>query len=692
MNQIQVIENQHLEEILELLKNEFHSLKTDIKDIEDEYSSQLREASEEARQDYAVEIIKGANKMMEHRDYVFKRNYVERMESQINTPYFARIDFLLKDTKSPMIIYIGKHSFLNKDLKYRISDWRAPISSLYYNYQEPQQNVKYEFDVPIKYQPWKIDHKIIKGSLNLRRNIDIAFQKITGIYDNNLRVDLLSEAIRKKTGGILEDIIKTIQAGQNEIIRANPYKVNIIQGTAGSGKTTVAIHRISYLFYTFKNEIKEDNTLLLSSSKVLVNYVSKTLPELEIYSLTRNTLPGQIIEIFKSNKLDFPEANFTKRRNGNWNENIKEIQNKIDRFSNEYKQKIHEELKTKTYYKEFNIERQLQRMANRPIFYQLKSINEDIKNEISELNEGFEKGNLIISRKIETLTTAAKELDKILKGFKPIEMYDKFVGLKKFDKRNIDIDEISIMYILIDNLFGLDQIKYKQIVVDEGQDLSLINYLAIKNMSEGIGITILGDLNQATEDEQGIKSWNDIEEIFAKENINYHEIKISYRTTKQIIELAKSILQKFPQFKHLPEPFRREGEKPIIKNFETKINLLNEVAQDIQNLQKDEQPKSIGIIEPNPNELDNTAHLLKSLNINYTLIDERFEDFESSGIYLIPQSLVKGLEFDTVFIIDPNDKAYPKTPQGAKRLFVSCTRSINKLFIYGIKKTNSLLA
>lgn len=691
MDTIQSLENKHLNHVLELLKDEYSSLQADVKQIENEYAAQLKEASETARQDDAVEIIKAANKMMDHRDYVFKRDLIERMASQINTPYFARIDFTMSDTKSKMVIYIGKHSFLPKDLNYRISDWRAPVSSLYYNYQEPQQNVKYEFDVPLKYQPWKIDHKVIRGDLNLRRNIDIAFQKITGIYDNNLRVDLLSEAIKHKTGGILEDIVKTIQAGQNEIIRASPYRVNIIQGTAGSGKTTVAIHRISYLFYTFKDEIREDNTLLISSSKVLVNYVSKTLPELEIYSLTRNTLAGLIIEIFKSNKLDFSEANFTKKRNGNWDEKIAIIQEKIKNFSEEYKLKIHNELKVKSYYKELNIERQIQRMESRPVFYQLKSINDDIKNEISELNEGFGKGNLIISRKIDDLVLASKEIDKLLSGFKPIEIYNQFIGLKKFDKRNIDIDELSIMYILTDKLFGLDQIRYKQIIVDEGQDLSLINYLAVKNMSENNGLTILGDLNQATDDELSIKNWETLSEIFVKDNITYHEIKISYRTTKQIINLARSILEKFPRFRHLPEPFRREGETPLLKNFETKIDLLCEIAKQIKELQKEGRPKSIGIIEPTQNEIDNTAHILKSLDIKYISVDEKFDDFESSGVYLVPQVLVKGLEFDTVFIVDPNERTYPNTEQGAKRLFVACTRPINRLFIYGIKTTNRLL-
>ncbi len=691
MSTIQEIENKHLNKILEILKDEFASIKADIKSIEDDYSKRLKEASEEAKQDEAVEIIKLANKTMQNRDYIFKRNYIERMEAQINTPYFARIDFDMEGSTTPYIIYIGKHSFLPKDATHRISDWRAPISSLYYNYQEPQKNAKYEFDVPVKYQPWKIDHKIIHGDLNLRRNIDIVNQKISGIYDNNLRVDLLSEAIKKKTGGILEDIIKTIQKGQNEIIRSNPYKLNVIQGTAGSGKTTVAIHRISYLFYTFKDEIREDNTLLLSSSKVLVNYVAKTLPELEIYSLTRNTLPGQIIEIFKSNKLDFHDANFTKKRNGNWaGTNINEINKKMAKFANMYKEKIHAELKTKKYYEEFNIERQIFRMQQRPAFYQLKSINEDIKNEIKELNESFGKSNLIIARKIGQLELAEKELSKMLKAFKPVEIYDEFVGLEKFDKKNIDIDELSIIYLLIDKLYGLEQIKYKQVIVDEGQDLSLINYLAIQNLSEGLGITILGDLNQSTEDEMGLKDWTDLEEIFAKDDISYHEIKISYRTTKQIITHAKSILQKFPTFKHLPEPFRREGETPKIANFKNKIDLLSQISQDIENINKDGNQRSIGIIEPNPNQFDDTAHLLKSLNINYVIVDEKFEDFNSSGIYLIPQSLVKGLEFDTVFIIDPNEKIFPKTPQGAKKLFVACTRSINRLFIYGINLTHLL--
>jgi len=431
---------------------------------------------------------------------------------------------------------------------------------------------------------------------------------------------------------------------------------------------------------------------LLSSSKVLVNYVSKTLPELEIYSLKRDTLQGLIIEILIENNIKFQTAWYSKERHGNIKDDVKSIQTRIEEYSKHYKAKILNELKSKKYFKELEMERQISRMQSRPVFYQLRSISENINEEIKDLNENHGKGNLLISNRIDKLEEAISDINKLFKKVDPIEIYTDFRGLSKFNKQSVDIDELSIMYLLIDNLFGLDQTKYKQVIVDEGQDLSLINYLAIKNLSEGLGITILGDLNQATQDEIGIKKWEDLEEIFAKDNITYHEIKISYRTTKQIIELAKSILQKFPQFKHLPEPFRREGEDPTIQNFKSKIDLLTQISKDIKTINSDNQQRSIGIIEPNPNELDDTAHLLKSLNIDYIVVDEKFDEFNSAGIYLIPQSLVKGLEFDTVFIVDPNENIFPKTPQGAKRLFVACTRSINRLFIYGIAKTNSLLS
>ncbi|PJA41188.1 hypothetical protein CO178_00755, partial [candidate division WWE3 bacterium CG_4_9_14_3_um_filter_34_6] len=638
---------------------------------------QLKEASETARQDDAVDIIKLANKTMKTRDYSFKKHFLKNLEGQIKSPYFARIDFTMKDFKNEITMYIGKHSYLPKTSKLKITDWRSPIASLFYNYQEPTKNAQYEFDIPQKHRPWIIDHRIIKGDLNLRRTIEIVEGEISGIYDNNLRVDLLSDAIKNKTGGILEDIIKTIQSGQNEIIRENPFNVTIVQGTAGSGKTTIAIHRISYLFYAHKKEINENNTLLLSSSKVLVNYVAKTLPELEIYSLDRNTLAGFMIEAILANSLEFAKIAHTSKYNNNINpSDVNSIIDKIASFANRLKEQTHKEFQSKSYYETLSINKYFNRMQNKPIYYQLKSIKENFEEEIAELKDGNEKGNIIIDNKINELKLAIKDINTIIKKFSVIKAYDDFRGFTKFDKNSIDIDELCIIYLITDAVYGLDGKKYKHIVVDEGQDLNLLNYKVIESLSDNGGFTILGDLNQATnaKNAHSIKKWDELSEIFAKSKISHHEIKTSYRNTKQITKFASSILQKFPEHIHLPEPFRREGENPEIKTFTDRNNIIYEIVNKISQINSDNAPKSIAIIETDFDQFDTTAHLLKSYNVNYIKVDELFEDFTQSGIYLVPEHLVKGLEFDTAFIIDPNEKLFPFNPNSAKRLFVCCTR------------------
>ena len=698
-SQVLKIETNRLSQTLRLLTSVFNSLKNEVGDLYKSYEEGLKDVAKELKRDDAVSAMSQLNKMMASKGYINKIRYLQRLKSQLPNPYFAKIVFSPKSQNNTNSYYLGRFSFIPQDKTYtdfQITDWRSPIASIYYNYPGPAKEVSYM--VPVNERMPYIMTEALKiiGELKLRRNIDIEDQKIIGIYDNNLKVDLLSMALEQRSGGALEDIVETIQEIQNEIIRSNPDKVCLVQGTAGSGKTTVAIHRISYLFYTYPKEIKEKNTLLLTTSKVLVNYVAKTLPELEVYELTRDTLLDYLRKLLNSKGVALHLENTQSKRNDNFlQKNTFEFIKKLEKYTDNYENKIINYLQKQEYSGLLNIKSYIEKSRNLPFFERIENLIEDFKADIEVYKIKENRGDITIENICKQTKKALSELSKLKKHFNPVKEYWTFLEQQNIKYRDkIDIDDISGIYYLYYLLTGstpLDGGKYAHIVVDEAQDLGILNYTVLRCLGTGSGFTILGDLNQATGDEAGIKHWEELNTVFGKENIDFYKIKVSYRTTKQIMIFARKILEKFSDFRYLPEPFHREGPLPVIKNFKDKAALLDTVVETIKALRKGGDNKSIGIVEIDPAKFEETKSYSKNEGLKYFIVDRDFENFTKTGVFLIPEGNVKGLEFDTVFVLNPNKNLYPNTAMSAKRLFVLCTRAINNLYIYHLGNLSELL-
>ncbi len=693
-------ERTHLAETLKLILKEKAMTDKAVRDLEKAYQEGLKKVSEESKSDDAVDLLKDLNKMMKEKDYVFKKRENDRLANQCNVPYFARLDFKPQKYKEPMVIYIGKYAFIPKDLSYRISDWRSPVASMYYNYTNPEPKAFYEFFVPEKYRPWIKQYKKIEGELLLRRNIEIENGELLAIYDNNLRIDLLSKELSEKSGGVLEDIVKTIQQEQDQIIRSDPFKVCVVQGTAGSGKTTIAIHRLAFLFYTYPDYLNENNTLLLSSSKVLVNYVSKVLPELEIYSLKRDTLISYTKEIFKENGYQYDSSIIVPLKSSKTGYiNSKEFVDKIVSYVSNEKEKILKEIKIlSNTHPNLNIERYLTRMSKTAPYELIDVLLTEFNEYMNDLTTEKRSGNITVERTIDDLKFVINKLQQKVKKYDPIEEYKKFLsseGMESsgFNEDKIDIDNFCGIYYLANKIKGIKPInkEFKHVVIDEAQDLGLLQFLAINTFSINNGFTILGDLNQSTISGGVIKSWEELEEIWTKEDINYFDIKVSYRTTKQIITLAGNILKKFKDFKYLPVPFSRDGQEPVLKEFRSREEIINEISANINELRMSGDHKAVGIIETDPTKLTETQKVFEENGIDVQIIDDKFENFDKTGIYLIPEELVKGLEFNSVYVIDPNDDIFPFDPHSAKRLFVCVTRAINRVAVYSVKNHKLLI-
>lgn len=694
-------EQKHLEKTIEPIKEEKIEVKKELKKLEKDYEEGIKEIAKEGRLDEKMEMLGALNKTMSSRSYEYKREkLLKRLESQVNNPYFARIDYTFKGDKHSSTFYIGRYAYL-PSTQYKIIDWRSPVASLYYNYNEPTENAKYSF---ILEDYGRRELKEVEGSIDLRRNLEIEKSKILAIYDNSLRVNLLATKIKEKSGGVLKDIVETIQHTQNLIIREDPYKVCIIQGTAGSGKTTISIHRISYILYTYKEEIKENNFLLFSSSKVLINYITSTLPELEIFALERDTLESYLYRTLNQNNFKLSKQITEKKDKHSIEKNKMQFINYLKKYCEEVEKDIVKELQKQHFYTELNYNTAFTRMGNLPLFERIKTVYTNTIGRQKDLTKELNKGNYTVEDELYYIDEAVKFLRNLNKEVEPIHLYGLILAeynrkqgtSVKFNKNKLNIDDLSALFIIARHFYRTtyNEKQFKQIVVDEAQDMGLINYYAIKNIYSynKIGYTILGDLNQSTKEYGKIQSWEDLDNIFNKEQIQFYEIKISYRTTKQIVDIARKVLSKIPDIKHLPHPFERDGEEPTFEKFTNKKDLIKKIANQVRELRKNGDDKAIGIIETDHEHMQETHKELIRSKVECKIIDDKFENFNGSDIYLVSEKLVKGLEFDTVFIIDPNNKEFKVEQTDAKRLFVCITRAINNLYIYSFNPLSKLLA
>jgi DNA helicase-2/ATP-dependent DNA helicase PcrA len=190
-----------------------------------------------------------------------------------NNPFFARIDLKDKDSGDLNFkpYYISKFGFFDDNLPALI-DWRAKLASVYYKYRYPQSNVSYE-----------VDGDIYTYDMNLKRTFEIDGGQVIKYFNNDIQLtenELIIEKIKNRTGGVLEDIVETIQESQMKIIENDPREVCIVQGCVGSGKSTVAIHKLSYIFFNYPQIVSPDRSILISKNRVLVDYLSSLFPKL----------------------------------------------------------------------------------------------------------------------------------------------------------------------------------------------------------------------------------------------------------------------------------------------------------------------------------------------------------------------------------------------------------------------------
>ncbi len=600
-----------------------------------------------------------------------KQKYFHKLLKIKSKPYFASI--VVKDEEEKLkTIYISLTYLKDNDLNNIIYDWRSPICSLYYD----NEIGPYQYTAP---------GGIYEGELLRKRQYKIENQKLLGVFDNSLNIDdeVLQEVLSNDSNETMKNVVNTIQQEQNKVIRNLEDNNLIVQGIAGSGKTTVALHRIAYLLYQIKS-LTSNNILIFSPNNIFTDYIKDVLPSLGEENTLQTTFNDYLSYYIKEYKevesfTDFI-ARYYKKDTPNYelikykqsDEIIKDIDSYLNDFINNtkcIKDIIETEFHTVT--KE-QINNYIFNKYNRlPLFERIDEISKKLS---FDFYEGKLNKKATFKKLIKDSLNIKKDIKEIYKNF----YKSKYCKFKLSDTEiNSFIKSKTIYYedaLLLSYIKGiLEGFPYeanvKQVVIDEAQDYNLLQYIIISKIFKKADFTILGDVNQNINPYYKYKSLNILKDIF-KENSTYIELLKTYRSSPEIINYTNKILN----LNHV-NAIRKTNNKPVIlrKNIN---NLKESLLIDINNLQ--EKYKSIAIITKDDDTKDRLFELLKN-DLKITKINTDTKNLKKDLI-IISAYLAKGLEFDSVISYTEKNNDYHENEKNL--LYVTCTRAQHELYIY----------
>lgn len=597
-----------------------------------------------------------------------KGKYFQRLFKIQNSPYFGSIIFEEENEPSKNI-YLGITHLEDKNKNYLIYDWRAPISSLFYDYEVGECS-------------YKAPEKIIKGNLKRKRQYKIEDGKIKHIFDNSINIDdsLLQEVLSNDGSEKMKNIVNTIQQEQNKIIRNVDDKSLIVQGIAGSGKTSVALHRIAFLLYKIEN-LSSKNVLIFSPNNVFSEYISNVLPELGEDNPSETTYANFLESCIKEYKsietftefiaryYTYKEKNIDLVKYKQSDEIIKDIEDyvlyliKNIKFTKNIEIDIFNEV-TKEQLKEL-----FERYDRFPLFTRITEISK-------KLSENYARGKLTLARSINKKILESMNIEKNYKKIYYNFYKSKFCKIKlsdneirKFVNKNKINYEDAIIFSYIKGL--LEGFNYnnmiKEIVVDEAQDYTLLQYKILSKIFKKSSFSILGDVNQTINPYYKYESLEQIKEVLDK--TKYLELTKTYRSSKEIIEYTNKILNlKFAS------AIRKDNNKPVL--FRKETNLKKQLLNDINYLKK--EYKSVAIITKDDEEANEIYNLLKDdINIGKITINE---EIFRKDLIVVPSYMAKGLEFDSVIVYNKINNIYKENEKYL--YYVACSRAQHELIIY----------
>lgn len=662
------------------------------------------------------------------RKYKFSYDTVNTLERMLQSPYFGRIDFVEAGEENAEQIYIGIQNLrMSKNLDILVYDWRAPISSMFYDFEIGLCN----YECPAG---------LINGQMLLKRQYKIENLNIVYMFDSSLSIndEMLKEILAKSTDNRMKTIVISIQREQNTVIRNSQDRILIVEGPAGSGKTSIALHRAAYLLYKYRDSIKSENILIFSPNHVFEDYISSVLPELGEENIQRSTFAHFFGSVFEPEyKIETMNQQIEYILSGYSDETrLRCIKFKaslqfltiLKKYVQQLENGIYEEFENLEYndaliisaedinllftkdYSRFPYAKRLEKLRQR-LFYLLEQCEEKQIKDLLEMNSqkihSITEQEVLANKKETTqyenlkneiikmtsfdICLLYENLFRNIQSFAQTEDLQEIGNLKssgiytirQLEQRIINYEDVApIIYLkaVLDTVGNTKSIKH--VIIDEAQDYTVTQYEIFKKVFGHCNMTVLGDVNQLVNGYMNIGGFDIIAEIFKSMNGKSISLTKSYRSSKEIADFCKEILM--PQ--NLSEQLNRHGSKPkIIKINE--CDLYRRIAADITEL-KASNHKLIAVICKTASQCEAVYRSI-SPYMDISLISNQNEVYQG-GVVVIPSYLAKGLEFDAVLVNSIEDKDYFRE-EDRRLLYTVCTRALHELYLYYFNNMSGLV-
>lgn len=609
----------------------------------------------------------------------------DRLERLRSSPYFGRVDFSQAGATDSRSFYIGVHGFREPQARdLLVHDWRAPVSSLYYDFESGPAH----FPAP---------EGTAHGEITGKRQYKISDGRLEFMFESALNIgdDVLQRELSQSTDDRMRNIVATIQREQNAVIRNETAEVLILQGVAGSGKTSIALHRVAFLLYRFKDTLSSDDVMILSPNRIFGDYIANVLPELGEERIAEIDVDGiaarflgkvtdyqsfseQVVAL-----LDHPDPDSAERIR------FKATPQFVDALDEWVRTRAAEEFASAPIHQRGEqlpaewVADTFGALGNLPVFTRLERLADAaigvLKQEAVQRHVKWAAADS---------TSVRKQVAAMFPYSDPFALYRGFYrdpareGLyRPLGKRKIEFaDVFPLIYTMLRASRHEGYGRIRHLLVDEMQDYTPVQYAVLRALFS-CKMTILGDSNQSVNPFSS-SSLESIRAIFPEADCL--ELRRSYRSTTEITDFAQNISRNDKLI-----PVERRGVAPRVL---ASPDREGEIAQIVELIRVHERSdhRSLGIITKTVAQAQNLHAQLSSAGIAVTLLDYESAAF-SAGIVVTSAHISKGLEFDRVIVPHTDAETY-RTDMDRSMLYIACTRAMHQLDLTHCGARTSFLA
>ena len=673
-------EEKQLQEVIGVAQENLEKTKKQIRELSEglyEIYEMMEAEAEEAKQSMAL-VHSTQSQLSENRRELL------RCQRARKKPYFGRIDFKAGDQNCEESYYIGRVGIARKGSEPLVLDWRAPLASVYY------ENTSGECTYRVKNEgTYQID-------LKRKRTYEIQEDHLKDFFDSDVVAndELLTEYLAKNKNAVLGEIIATIQKEQNEVIRRTPRKNLIIQGAAGSGKTTVAMHRISYILYNYGEDFRPEDFYIIGSNRILLNYITSVLPDLDVYGVSQMTMEQLFVRLLYE---DWDQDSFQIRPinpKDQWLQRKSSRQWFVDleKFCREYEKKVIpcQEIRLEGTQVLLMDEARIRScLENSPLL--------SLQGKINRLNE-------ILMARLENEMGGNQEAYPLKRQKELIHLYRGYFGKKvwkgsifslyeaflqaqrnqgkavSYEENQFDLYDLAALAYLYKRIKETQGIREaSHVIIDEAQDFGMMAYEAMAYCLRGCTYTIMGDVSQNIHFQYGLNDWEELKKLMLSSYPDgFGLLKKSYRNTVEIANFATEILCHGNFAVYPSEPINRHGEPVRVVEGSSTEGMIEETIRCIRRW-REKGRETIAVICRDEKEGE---ALKASLGQKISLEDSNPETANfAKGVMVLPVEYTKGLEFDGVVLYHPSAQKYPAEDSSVKLLYVAATRALHELAV-----------